>query len=95
MQRVRAAVRNGKRRAGVPEREPICVATSATLAGENLSPDERRRETARFAADLFGNVAFNDQAVIFANRLDPSADADLWRFPSLDAEAASDNSPMP
>jgi ATP-dependent helicase YprA (DUF1998 family) len=90
MQRVRAAVRDGKRQAKVRELEPICVATSATLAGENLSPHERRRETARFAADLFGNVTFDDQSVIFADRLDPSEDVDPWRFSSLEAEAASD-----
>lgn len=90
MQRVRAAVRNGKKRVAVPEREPICVATSATLAGENFSTEDRRRETARFAGDLFGNVPFDDEAVIFADRLDPAADADRWEFPSLDAEADAD-----
>lgn len=90
MQRVRAAVRKGKRRAGVEEREPICVATSATLAGENLSPENRRKETARFAQDVFGHVRFDDHAVIFADRLDPASDADLWQFPSLEAEAIAD-----
>jgi ATP-dependent helicase YprA (DUF1998 family) len=90
MQRVRAAVRRGKQSAGVPIREPICVATSATLAGQNLSREQRIEKTAEFARDLFGGVPFDSDSVIFADRLDPAADAELWEFPGVEAEAEAD-----
>lgn len=90
MQRVRAAVRGGKRQAGVPVYEPVCVATSATLAGQKLSFEDRVAKTAGFAKDLFGGVTIDAHSVIFAERLDPAADADLWHFPNAQSESEAD-----
>lgn len=89
MQRVRAAVRRGKQRAKVPVREPVCIATSATLAGENMSIEARRSKTATFAGSLFG-LSFEDEGVVFADRLEPANDDELWKFPDGEAEAAAD-----
>ncbi|GEM_PF-1775848 len=90
MQRVRAAVRRGKQKRGASVHEPVCIATSATLAGENMSVDERRTKTAEFAGALFG-VDFDESGVIFAERLDPASDAVRWEFDGADAELRSDN----
>src|SRR5690606_13608303 len=90
MQRVRAAVRRGKLKRGVSVHDPVCVATSATLAGENMSIDERRRKTADFAGALFG-VPFEASDVILADRLDPTSDADRWEFEGADVEQKSDS----
>jgi ATP-dependent helicase YprA (DUF1998 family) len=90
MQRVRSAIRRGKQSAGVAISEPVCIATSATLAGENMSAEERRSKTAEFAGALFG-IPFHDDAVIFANRLNPLADAEVWEFPDQTSAARSDN----
>jgi ATP-dependent helicase YprA (DUF1998 family) len=89
MQRVRAAVRRGKAAAGVPVREPVCIATSATLASGGLTPDERRARTAEFAGSLFG-VPFAPDNVLFADRLDPTAGEPCFAFPDPGAEAAAD-----
>ncbi len=90
MQRVRAAVRRGKQKRKVAANDPVCIATSATLAGANMSIDERRSKTAEFAGALFG-VKFEQSGVIFGERLDPASDSDRWEFDSCDAEHASDN----
>lgn len=90
MQRVRAAVRRGKQKRGVSVHDPVCIATSATLAGENMSIDERRKKTAEFAGALFG-LDFDESGVIFAERLDPASDADRWEFDGADAEHKSDS----
>lgn len=90
MQRVRAAVRRGKKKQGVATHDPVCIATSATLAGENMSIDERRKKTAEFAGALFG-LNFDKSGVIFAERLDPASDADRWEFEGPDEECKSDN----
>ena len=79
MQRVRSAVQRGKQMCNVPTQSPVCVATSATLAGENLTEEERHSQTAKFAGDLFGE-SFEENSVIFAKRLDPLQDADVWEF---------------
>jgi ATP-dependent helicase YprA (DUF1998 family) len=89
MQRVRAAVRRGKQKRGVSIHDAVCIATSATLAGENMSIDERRKRTAEFAGALFG-LDFDESGVIFAERLDPASDADRWEFDEAAAEQKSD-----
>jgi ATP-dependent helicase YprA (DUF1998 family) len=91
MQRVRSAIRRGKQSAGVAIHEPVCIATSATLAGENMSAEERRLKTAEFAGALFG-IPFQHDAVIFADRLNPLADAEVWEFPDQTSAAISDGS---
>ena len=91
MQRVLSAIRRGKQSAGSEIHDPVCVATSATLASENMSAEERRSKTAEFAGALFG-VPFQDDAVIFANRLNPLADAEVWEFSDQTLAARSDNS---
>ena len=90
MQRVRAAVRRGKQKRAASVYDPICIATSATLAGENMSIDERRRKTAEFAGALFG-LEFDETGVIFAERLDPASNVDRWEFEGADAERKSDS----
>jgi ATP-dependent helicase YprA (DUF1998 family) len=90
MQRVRAAVRRGKQKRNVLSHDPVCIATSATLAGENMSIDERRKKTAEFAGTLFG-LDFDESGVIFAERLDPASNADRWEFDNADAEQTSDS----
>ena len=92
MQRVRAAVRRGKRQAGVPAAEPVCVATSATLADPKASPDERRRDTAHFAGKLFGleDGCFTDESVVFAEREEPDRWVSPWRFAEESERLAAD-----
>lgn len=71
MQRVRAAVRRGRAGKGVSVREPVCVATSATLTSAGTPEPEAREATAEFARSLFG-VSFEPSiAVIFSRRVDP------------------------
>ncbi len=71
MQRVRSAVRRGRRKRRLPEREPTCIATSATLTDAGTPTAEARRITAEFAHKLFG-VAFDEaDGVIFSSRTDP------------------------
>lgn len=89
MQRVRAAVRRGKVKRQVAVRDPICIATSATLAGENMSLEERRIKTAEFAGALFG-LKFDEPGVIFAERLDPTKDTDRWEFSDGETEGKAD-----
>lgn len=90
MQRVRAAVRRGKQKQRVSMHAPICIATSATLAGENMSIDERRSKTAEFAGALFG-LDFKQSGVVFAERLDPASDVDRWEFDGPEEEHQSDS----
>jgi ATP-dependent helicase YprA (DUF1998 family) len=86
MQRVRAAVRRGRRRAKVTERGPVCVATSATLTDAGAPEDEARRVTADFAGNLFG-VPFDPKAaVILARRIDPTTGWQPWSFASAQEE---------
>ena len=89
MQRVRAAVQRGKIGKKVAAHDPVCIATSATLAGENMSIEDRRAKTAEFAGALFG-LKFDGTGVIFAERLDPAKDAVRWEFGSGDAERTAD-----
>lgn len=89
MQRVRAAVRRGKRTAGVPTNEPVCVATSATLADPRDDETERRRATAAFAGSLFGRI-FDPASVLFAEREDPTAGEPTWKFSDPAEETRSD-----
>lgn len=91
MQRVRAAVRRGKQRRNLSVHDPVCIASSATLAGERMSLQERRNKTAEFAGALFG-LNFDQAGVIFAERLDPATDAIRWQFDSSITEHAADNS---
>ncbi len=71
MQRVRSAVRRGRRSQHLPAREPTCVATSATLTSASTPETEARQATADFASCLFG-INFDQTAgVIFSRRTDP------------------------
>ena len=90
MQRLRSAIRHGKSQAMVHATEPICIATSATLASESMTPQERRSKTAEFAGALFGS-AFSDESVIFANRLDPTLDSEIWDFPNEETKGLADH----
>ena len=89
MQRVRAAVRRGKRLMGVEVREPICVATSATLAVGSMSVAERQKATAEFAGQLFG-LTFPPETVLFADREDPTRGEAAWGFANPATAAAAD-----
>lgn len=89
MQRVRAAVRRGKEKKHIAAADPICVATSATLAGESMSTEQRRAKTAEFAGALFG-LKFEETGVVFAERLDPAKDADRWEFENGETERNAD-----
>ncbi len=91
MQRVRAAVRRGKRNKRVPEREPVCIATSATLVDPKTPPTEQRQATAQFAGALFG-LSITDESVIFAQREDPATWGDPWTFRDLDSSRTADES---
>ena len=81
-QRVRAAIQRDRRRSNRPILQPICVATSATLADPNQPENERKAETAKFVRTIFGfdednpNVvnSFPLESVIFTNRIDPAQD---------------------
>ncbi len=90
MQRVRAAIRRGKKNANVLIRDPLCIATSATLADEHMTADERRLRTAEFAGALFG-VKFDDTAVVFADRSDPTKDLEPWQFENINQESQADS----
>jgi len=73
MRRVRAAVRRGRAAKGLPDREPTCVATSATLTSASTPEATARAETAEFAGNLFG-VPFDPAgSVILSRREDPTA----------------------
>jgi DEAD/DEAH box helicase len=90
MQRVRAAVRRGKRRlAGHGSLEPICVATSATLADPKADPEEQRQITADFAGSLFG-LDFAPSSVILSRRERPELWGDPWDFPDPETHRAAD-----
>lgn len=90
MQRVRAAVGRGKRGRKVDDREPIRVATSATLVDPKAPAEEQRRVTAEFAGDLFGIPAGSVEAV-FAQRENPAGWGNPWSFDSsADAMAADE-----
>ncbi|HKI18754.1 MAG TPA: DEAD/DEAH box helicase, partial [Isosphaeraceae bacterium] len=90
MQRVRAAVRRGKRRlAGNGSPEPICMATSATLADPKADPEEQRQITKEFAGNLFG-LDFGAGSVIFARRERPELWGDPWDFPDSETRRAAD-----
>lgn len=74
-QRVRAAIRRDRQRRNRPAIEPICVATSATLADPTLEERQRKEETAKFGNIIFGfedGTAFDADSVIFTNRIDPA-----------------------
>jgi hypothetical protein len=90
MQRVRAAVRRGKRANRVPDREPICIATSATLVDAKASMSEQRRVTADFAGSLFG-ISTTDDSVIFAEREDPASWGEPWFFGDMDSSRSADD----
>jgi hypothetical protein len=88
MQRVRAAVRRGKRAKRLPEHEPICIATSATLADPKAPALEQRQATAEFAGSLFG-LSVTSDSVIFAEREDPATWGDPWQFPDDESRRAA------
>jgi ATP-dependent helicase YprA (DUF1998 family) len=90
MQRLRSAIRHGKSQAKVHVTDPICIATSATLASESMTSQERRHKTAEFAGTLFG-TAFSDESVIFANRMDPTSDSEAWVFPDEESGYLADH----
>lgn len=90
MQRLRSAIRHGKSHARVHATEPICIATSATLASESMTAQERRSKTAEFAGALFGST-FSNESVIFADRLDPTSDTEVWEFLDEDAKRLADH----
>ena len=66
-----AAVRRGKRSKDVSPREPICIATSATLVS-GIGGGDPTGLTVEFASLLFG-LPFPHESVVFANRQDPTA----------------------
>jgi len=90
MQRLRAAIRRGKDAAGVANADPICVATSATLASATMSEADRRSATARFASDLFG-LAFDESCVVFAERRAPTDESEAWEFESAELQQVADD----
>jgi hypothetical protein len=90
MQRLRAAVLRGKRRAKVPPRPPICVATSATLADPNDPVEVRRKHTAEFAGKLFGMPKFQSDGVVFAEREDPQTWGQPWDFDDAESRLQAD-----
>jgi len=85
MDRVRAAVRRGKSSRGFNPVDPICIATSATLADASQGQQIQREQTARFAGDLFGSP-FQADGVVLADPLHPDADVTPWEFENVAEE---------
>ncbi len=90
MQRARAAVRRGQRQAGRAERDPVCIATSATLTDRSAPEEVARRVTAEFGRDLFGVPFDPEHAVILGHQTDPVADFVPHAFPSVTAGEEAD-----
>lgn len=89
MDRVRGAVRSGKREAGVPAVDPVCIATSATLADALDGEEVQRNKTAKFASDLFGS-SFDSDAVVLADRLMPDGEEPKWVFKDAQSQQAAE-----
>jgi len=89
MQRVRGAVRRYRSAVGNVG-EPVCVATSATLADPSVTSETARGLTAKFASDLFGSP-FPEESVVSADREDPTLGLPGWDFADEAAELEADS----
>jgi len=90
MQRLRAAIHRGKKAVGTEYREPVCIATSATLTGPRMSDKDKRNATSTFAGDLFG-LPFDESSVILAKRLAPTDVTFGWEFASTKLQGIADD----
>jgi ATP-dependent helicase YprA (DUF1998 family) len=99
MQRVRSTVQRSKKEQGITPQNPICIATSATLADQKTSEINQRKETAIFARSLFGfesnenndtaDTAFTEnEAVIFTKRINPKEELP-FTFPNENTKLTS------
>jgi ATP-dependent helicase YprA (DUF1998 family) len=89
MDRVRGAVRRGKADAGLSVIDPICIATSATLADASDGKEAQQVQTAKFASDLFGSP-FKADSVVLAERLMPDAKGGEWSFPDSQSQSEAE-----